>query len=804
MNSTMSDKFSVDDILEEYSSKKPRADREGSESFDLDSIIGQVQAKREAPEEAEPELSGEQISQEQPAEDLVPEEIVAEEPEQSEPENTEQTIVVPSQENVSLSEVRFDKSRKNTEKKKSRINTSVIERLVEEKKSGSENAVTGAVPPVSRASVKDIDMDLEGKIIPKTEQLEISDDMTDEEKMAILEKRREKKVQDFVLDNDKQEAQTREAQRSHQREALPIDEFTSFDQSQDVLADIQLLKSNILIRMCVLVFTSLFAVYLSLANDFDLPIVSFFSRAYSPEAFVFTLTILGIISAFVSYTVIISGFKKLFSMKADCDSIAAIGITLTVITGIVNLFAPESIQSGNYHVYTAAAILGMLFNTLGKLMIINRAERNFRFASGEFEKYAITKIEDEDIAYKFTKGSIDDFPELVTARKTEFVDDFLRNSYSSDISDDYSRKAAPIAIVAGVLAALISLIASGSDVGASEKIITALSAMCGLITMCSSLALMLVVNFPLARASRKLLQSSAVMLGYSAVEEYSDTNSVLVDAEQLFPEGMIELVNLKAMSSTLIEDCILYAASLECQAGGVMKPTFYKMLRGKTEMLHPVESYIYEDGLGLSGWIEHKRILFGSRELMVNHSIEGLPSLAKESEYAKGNIPMYLSISGVVSAIFFIRANASLAVGKWMQRLTDRGITVVIRSVDAFISPQFLSETFDVEISKIKLIPFRFHSEYEKERAYTPKLSSSMMCSGHFPSIAMLICSAKNVQATAVLGMMLQLTSSALGAVIALIMVTIGSFSQITASVVIGYSLIWLAVTLIVQRLRKA
>lgn len=692
------------------------------------------------------------------------------------------------------------------EKKRSRINTSVLERLVKEKKGSRDMTVTDAVPPVNRASVKDINMDLTGKIIPKTEQLEIDDSLTEDEKIAILEKRREKKVQSFVLDSDKGQSEQNQAAENNskkEKQSLPIDEFTSFEQAQDVLADIMLLKSNIVTRLCVLLFTAAMSVYISLANDLDLPIISAFSRNYSPEAFVFTLTILGIISSFVSYTVIFGGLKKLLTFKADCDSIAAIGILTTIVTGIVNLFVPETIQAGHYHVYTAVAIIGLLFNTLGKLSMVNRADRNLRFAAGEFEKHAFVKVEDEDVAYRFTKGTLDDFPELVTTRKTEFVDDFLSNSYSTDISDDYSKRAAPIIMLAGIVAALLSFFINSGNLGMSERAVASLSSMCGLVAMCSTPAIMLIVNLPLARASKKFLQSSAVLLGYSAVEEYSDTNSVLIDAEQLFPEGMVELVNLKAMSSTLIEDCILYAASLTCQAGGIMKPTFYKMLRGKTEMLYPVESYIYEDGLGLSGWIEHKRILFGSRELMENHSIEGLPTLAKESEYAKGNIPVYLSISGVVSAIFFIRAGANLSVSKWLQELTDRNITVVVRSIDAFISLDFLSEMFEVDSDKLKLLPFRFHKDYEKQRSYTPRVSSSMMCSGHFQSIAMLICGTKNIHTLSVLGMMLQLTSAGLGALISLIMIIIGSFSQLTAAVIIAYNIIWLAVTMIVQQFKR-
>lgn len=823
----MSDKFSVDDILEQYSSKTKNAK---TDDFDLDSFLTKKPQKPK-PEPVKPAAikpaavifddvkPSEEPKQEgkRAQENTVQVRIASEE--QSSPakpspliEETKQ-VEVPKAEKIkpqpeqveeeSLDDIRFEVSKPSEKKSAKKINTSVIEKLVQKKKAYSDPAATGTIPPVSRASVKDIDMGLEGKIIPRTEQLEIAPDATDEEKMAILEKRREKKVKSFVLDNSDEEESSTEDTPEREKAPLPIDEFESFEQASHVLSDIAQLKSNIVMRLCVLLFTSLFAVYLTLANDFKLPIITVFSRDYSPEAFLFALTIAGIISAFVSYTVIFSGLKKLFKLSADCDSLAAIGITVTTVCGIVNLFSTDSIQTGNYHVFTAVAILGLLFNTLGKLTIVNRTERNFRFAAGEFEKHAFTKIEDEDIAYKFTKGTLDDFPELATTKKTEFVEDFLANSYSADISDDYSKKAAPIISIAAVIAAVLAFALDKTSTSGAERLMISLGAMCAVASMAASVAIMFIVNLPLARASKKYLQSSAVLLGYSAVDEYADTNSVLVDAEQLFPEGMVDLVNLKAMSSTLIEDCILYAASLVCQAGGVMKPTFYKMLRGKTEMLFPVESYIYEDGLGLSGWIENKRVLFGSRELMENHSIEGLPTMAKEAEYSKGNIPMYLSISGVVSAIFFIRASANVTVSKWLQELTDRKITVVVRTADAFITVKYLSDMFDVNPDKIKLLPFRFYQDYEKERAYTPRVSSPMMCSGHFPSMAMLICGTKNIQMLSILGMTIQMTFSILGAVIVLAMLFMGSLSQLTASIAICYNLVCLAVTLLVQQFKK-
>ena len=66
---------------------------------------------------------------------------------------------------------------------------------------------------------------------------------------------------------------------------------------------------------------------------------------------------------------------------------------------------------------------------------------------------------------------------------------------------------------------------------------------------------------------------------------------------------------------------------------------------------------------------------------MENHSIEGIPTEAKEQEYAKGNIVLYLSVSGVVSTLFVVQANASLSVTRWLQELEEEGITAVVRTL---------------------------------------------------------------------------------------------------------------------------
>ena len=119
--------------------------------------------------------------------------------------------------------------------------------------------------PVRRTSVKDIKFGLEGKIIPQSKYL---DDISDEEnttnnaavddydsRSAELERHRKSKVESFVLDSiDDDEA----AEISkHKKISYGQKEFENYDEAPKVLNDILQIKSNLFLRLCVLLFTGL-------------------------------------------------------------------------------------------------------------------------------------------------------------------------------------------------------------------------------------------------------------------------------------------------------------------------------------------------------------------------------------------------------------------------------------------------------------------------------------------------------------------------------------------------------------------
>ena len=665
----MADKYSIDDILSEYSNKyktnnRPKAD--DPDNFDISfskpenknpaAVIPDIRSDRTAGKDQD---VPDNTSSEKNADDAVIKKAVAS-------SQRSDDLLMSDDLLDNASPIDEDLAMRNARK---------ISKLSETNVNIDKNGELSA-EPVRRTSVKDIKFGLEGKIIPQSKYL---DDISDEEnttnnaavddydsRSAELERHRKSKVESFVLDSiDDDEA----AEISkHKKISYGQKEFENYDEAPKVLNDILQIKSNLFLRLCVLLFTGLSSLLITIANDLEFPVIRIFDRSVSPSAFLFSNTIMGLLALGVSYSVMTAGLKNMFLRKPDNDSIAAVGIFVSVIAGIATLFEPDSVRDGYYHVYVSAAIMGLIFNTLGKMMTVQRTEKNFRYIAGDFDRYAVKSV-DGSTAVNLGRGAVPVNANMAAMRKTSFIEDFIKNSYAPDVSDRFAKYSAPIILIAGFITGLLSFICDKHAGSSVDKIYVALAAFSGTVTMCSSLSLILAVNLPISKATNKYLQYSSVILGYSAVEEFSDTNSVMVDAVQLFPKESVDLINLKLLSTEPLDECILLASSLVFRSDSVLKNSFYKILKGKLDMLYPVESYIYEDERGLSGWIDNKRVLLGTRQHMEDHSIDGLPPVSKEAEYGKGNVILYLSISGVICTMFVLKITPSISVTKWMQAL---------------------------------------------------------------------------------------------------------------------------------------
>lgn len=586
-----------------------------------------------------------------------------------------------------------------------------------------------------------------------------------------------------------------------------IVDFNYYGDVQDVGKDIFELKDIITSRVMILAPTAFISLYITICNSLGLPILDFLSRE-NTVTYLAAHLVLGLIAVAFSIPVITKGVKNLFTLKPDSDSMTAITAIVCIIGCISAFFSLDMAKNETIHIYMPVGIIALWFNAIGKQMILDRAARNFKFISKEFDRHAVVYVKDEERAERLTRGTIGDFPILATMRKTGSITDFLRYSYSADITDSFCRKAAPLTLIMSVLVTIfITYFRMGTLVSADAFAFGC--SICSLLVCATScVSLPFVANLPLEKVSRQTIANKGILLGYQSVDDLYDANSMLVSADKLFPQSSLKIGGIKVFSNTKLDEALLEAASLTFHAGSVMRSLFSDVvIPGKEDILYPIENFSCEENLGLCGWINNRRVLFGSRELMESHNIEGLPTKAQETEYAADGEPMYLSVSGNLSAMFMVQIRGEREVKIWAQRLAKKRVYLIVKSVDPCITEERISQLLEIPKEMLRVIPKRLYEDFDTETRNSESISASMACTGKFSSMAQLILGIKTIHSSAIVGLIIQTVSILLGFVLCMLLIMSKAFESdyvfMSATAATIYSLIFTGVNWLAVKIRK-
>ena len=577
------------------------------------------------------------------------------------------------------------------------------------------------------------------------------------------------------------------------------------NQEVEIRVNINLLRNAVFFRTVSLAVLTIIGAFLAIGESSYTLLYPALSQLMTVRGYCFLHLILGLLILFITFPTVINGMRKLFHREADSDTIAAMPLIPCLLTVLATIFVPEPMQHNLVHIFLPVSSFILLMNSIGKLFIIRRATRNFALLTKNFEKYIVTCVQSETAAEELTRGVVQDYPILATIRKTKQMSDFLRHTYASDLADRFSKKLAPI--VAGISLLLAAAI-TGIRIGVLETPAENIPFFCSVLTMlltagCSA-GIPLTVNLPLDRASKRLCPHGCTLLGYQSVDDFYDVNSILVPAATLFPKQSITISGIKNFSGFQVEEALLDAASMVYAADSILQNAFAALVEEKDGgMLYQVEDCSYEDNLGICGWIRHRRVLLGNREMMMAHHVEGMPTKVRELEMTSGSQDvLYLSVSGVVAGMFVIDITADPMVKRQMQRLKEEQISVIVKSVDSCITLQRLTTLFGVPDSMLKILPSADNDLYEKETAPLQDVSASTIHDGSFFGTARLLLEARSIKRAATTGLLLQVIAVILGLSICIGYILVNGYDNITSQTLLFFQLVMTGLTLLTTRLK--
>lgn len=518
---------------------------------------------------------------------------------------------------------------------------------------------------------------------------------------------------------------------------------------------------------------------------------------FAPAAYAILLFVLMAASLVLNRVAMLSGLSPLVHIKGNSDTAVAVAGAAGMVQIIVSFFCLGDLNGFHVNYYTVIPMLAFFANNVGKLYMVLRVKDNFKFVSSKGQKYASKIYNNESVAMQMMSGTAADRPIIAYQHKTEFPSNFLKISYAPDPSEDLASKLAPITTIASIIIAVMYGVVklSFADALNAFALITAVSV---------PVATLLSVNAPVRKLCKTLLSYGSMLSGYPSVKQFCDSTAIMIDANELFPAESISLEGIKTFEDYGIDESLLCGIAILKEAQNPIANAFDSVVAETEETLPEVESVLYEDEIGLVGWIKSERILVGSRTLMEKYSVE-VPNMEYEEKYtSQGRQVTYLSRAGRLVAMFVTKYTPDAQLKAEMQRAETNGISFLIRTTDYNVTNDLVAKLYDLFYRSIKVLPTGLGNVLREAEDTVEETSRSyLITNGKAASLARAVTGCVKIKHNISLSIIIQLIAVIFGLLVASTLSLYAGVQVMGSLEVLIYALFWGAAAVFAPAVQK-
>ncbi len=582
-------------------------------------------------------------------------------------------------------------------------------------------------------------------------------------------------------------------------QVVTVDDYNGKEDTKSILYELNLNIRKLFLRGLVMSIITVIQLIITLvvgifpdaisSNVANAPLV------YAIINFLFTGVVI-----FTNRITIFSGLTPLAKLRGNSDTALAIAAVGMAVQSISSLFRLVGVSKFDIQFYSIIVTIGFLCNCIGKLMMVLRVKDNFKFISSRTPSHAVKIYTNEEIARKMLTGTPNDQPILTYHLRTKFLSNFLKISYAPDPSEDLAGKIAPVTAICSLLVAFLYGIIHSSFTGAVDTlaVMTAVS-----IPICTLLA----VNLPMRLMCRRLVSQDAMVAGYPSVKQFCDSNAVMIDAAELYPEGSVRLDGIKTFANHRTDESVLAAAAILREAQSPMASVFNRNILSKEQnaALPEVESVLYEDSMGLIGWVGGERILVGNRELMHKYNIE-TPSTDYEEKYLiEGRQITYLAQQGELISMFVTTYTPDKKITEALRTGEQSGLSFLVRTTDCNVTADRIAEDFGLFFRSVRILPTGLGNVSKEAQSQVEDKSRAYLGTrGSIASMVYGVAACMKIKGNISLAIVIQLIALILGLLLVATLCLYATVSVLGTLQILIYSLFWAAAALLSPLIQKA
>ena len=238
------------------------------------------------------------------------------------------------------------------------------------------------------------------------------------------------------------------------------------------------------------------------------------------------------------------------------------------------------------------------------------------------------------------------------------------------------------------------------------------------------------------------LSTSGVVVGsLEAAGALADADAVVADAGDLFDA---KVSNFRSVPGGRMskQDAAIYAASALQNSGSLMADSFSNLAQELDRRIPLAEDLQYEEKLGYGCWVAGRRVLVGTRDMLVQHSVPA-PSEEEEKSYAGKRMVLYVAVEGLVAATFTVSYRVR-GEAKRAARVFDKtGLLLMLSCGDPGLTEEFVARKLSLDVAAIKLMSSKnAQLVAELRQSGAQGAPSGLVCSGKHRHLLLLVSAA--------------------------------------------------------------
>ncbi len=220
-----------------------------------------------------------------------------------------------------------------------------------------------------------------------------------------------------------------------------------------------------------------------------------------------------------------------------------------------------------------------------------------------------------------------------------------------------------------------------------------------LLSACVPFGALLCFSLPFFVGSFRIFPSGAAIAGWSGLCDVGQSKNLIVTDRDLFPDGTVEIDQVRIFADAKAERIISYAGSMLIASGSCVSKSFADLMARHNCAMRQIEDYEMLPGGGMKGVIDSSVILCGSSDLMQLMNVRIPFRLVSPTS-------ILLAVDGVLYGIFNMKYSADPQVRKALVGLMRSGRHPIFAIRDFNVTPVMLRDTFDVATDGYDFPPF--------------------------------------------------------------------------------------------------